>query len=341
MVPIIEVTDLTKAYRIPVAEPPSSAWERVRRFLAPQWEPLLAVDRISFVVEPGEAVAFLGPNGAGKSTTIKMLTGILVPTSGEARVCGYDPHRDRYAYTYHIGVVMGQKSMLVWDIPLIESLRLYKDIYELDGEDFEVRLAQFSEMLDIDALLHIPVRKLSLGQRMRAEIVASLLHEPEVIFMDEPAIGLDLVSKRRLLDFIKRVNREEGVTVFLTTHTIPDVTHVCDRVILIDKGKLIYDGGIGALEDLCPYQLVEFELDGAAPDEVEFDSLLSGYDYEPTRQNRYVIRVDEAQVGALAGRLSRASAVAHVEVKRPDLECVLGDIYAGELQPEAARDQGD
>jgi len=331
MAPMIQVQDLTKYYRVPSREVPTSAWEKAKRFLVRQWQPVVAVDHISFTVEPGEAVAFLGPNGAGKTTTVKMLTGILTPTSGQATVAGYVPHRERYAYTYHIGLVMGQKSMLVWDIPVIESLRLYRDVYEVDEHAFEARLAQFSELLEIDELLHIPVRKLSLGQRMRAEIVSSLLHEPEVIFLDEPTIGLDLLSKRRMLEFIRTINRSEGVTVFLTTHNIPDVLQLCSRVILIDKGKLIYDGSIGALESLCQHQVIEVEsreaLDAAALAGATLDA-----PWSEVGQNRYLVRVDNGQLGELAQRLSHLPAVAHVGVRRPDLEEVLGEIYEGKIQ---------
>jgi ABC-2 type transport system ATP-binding protein len=332
MPPIIETRDLTKHYRVPSPQKPVSAWHRFRRFLVREWEPVVAVDHISFSVEPGEAVAFLGPNGAGKTTTVKMLTGILTPTSGHARVAGFEPHRQRYAYTYHIGLVMGQKSMLVWDIPVVESLRLYRDIYELDGRQFEESLAQFGEMLEIDELLHIPVRKLSLGQRMRAEIVSSLLHRPEVVFLDEPAIGLDLLSKRKMLEFIKRMNRVEGVTIFLTTHNIPDVVQVCRRVILIDKGRIIYDGSLSALEEKSAYRMVDFECKTSlTPAQIEQATL--GLPCEKVGENgRYVVKVDGARVGELTQQLSRSLSVEQIGVRRPDLEHVLGDIYEGKIQ---------
>ena len=207
MVPAIVVQDLTKHYRIAVPQPATSRWEKLRGLLVRPSQPVVAVDHISFTIQPGEAVAFLGPNGAGKTTTIKMLTGILTPTSGQIRVAGFVPQTQRYRYTYHIGLVMGQKSMLVWDIPVIESLRLYRDIYELDQREFDERLQLFSEMLGIHEFLHVPVRKLSLGQRMRAEIASSLLHKPEVLFLDEPTLGLDVVSRRRVLEFITALNR--------------------------------------------------------------------------------------------------------------------------------------
>ena len=331
MAPMIQVQDLTKHYRVPSPEKPGSTWERAKRFFVRQWEPVVAVDHISFSVEPGEAVAFLGPNGAGKTTTVKILTGILTPTSGQATVAGYVPHRERYAYTYHIGLVMGQKSMLVWDIPVIESLRLYRDVYEVDERAFEARLAQFSELLEIDQLLHIPVRKLSLGQRMRAEIVSSLLHKPEVIFLDEPTIGLDLLSKRRMLEFIRTINQTEGVTVFLTTHNIPDVLQLCSRVILIDKGKLIYDGSIGALETTCQHQVIEVESREALGAAVLAEATL-GIPWSEVGQNRYIVRAGNGQLGELTQRLSHLPSVAHVGVRRPDLEEVLGEIYEGKIR---------
>jgi ABC-2 type transport system ATP-binding protein len=332
MPPMMEVRDLTKYYRVPSPEKPASAWHRFRRFFAREWEPVVAVDQISFAVEPGECVALLGPNGAGKTTTVKMLTGILMPTSGYARVAGFEPHRQRYAYTYHIGLVMGQKSMLVWDIPVVESLRLYRDIYELDGRQFEARLAQFSEMLEIDALLHIPVRKLSLGQRMRAEIVSSLLHSPEVVFLDEPTIGLDLLSKRKMLEFIQRMNQVEGVTVLLTTHNIPDVVQVCRRVVLIDKGRIIYDGSLSALEEKAMYRMVEFECKASLTSE-QIEQATLGLPCEKVGDNgRYAVKVDQARVGELTQQLSRQLPVEQIGVRRPDLEHVLGDIYEGKIQ---------
>jgi ABC-2 type transport system ATP-binding protein len=334
MAPMIQVQELTKHYRVPSPVKPASAWQRAKRFLVREWEPVVAVDHISFSVEAGEAVAFLGPNGAGKTTTVKMLTGILTPTSGRASVAGYVPHKERYAYTYHIGLVMGQKSMLVWDIPVIESLRLYRDVYEVDGRAFETRLAQFSELLEIDALLHIPVRKLSLGERMRAEIVSSLLHKPEVIFLDEPTIGLDLLSKRRMLEFIRTINKTEGVTIFLTTHNIPEVLQLCSRVILIDKGELIYDGSIGALESLCQHQVIEVETREAL-DAAALAGATLGLPWSDVGQNRYLVRVGNGQLGELTQRLSHLPSVVHVGVRRPDLEEVLGEIYEGKIRLQA------
>ena len=330
---IIRVQELTKHYRVPTARPPASRWQQARRFFVREWEPVMAVQEVSFSVARGEAVALLGPNGAGKTTTIKMLTGILTPTSGEAVVAGYVPHRQRYEYTYHIGLVMGQKSLLLWDIPVIESLRLYQDIYDLDPAAFRRRMAEFSEMLELDQLLHIPVRKLSLGQRMRAEIAASLLHQPEVIFLDEPTIGLDLVSKRKVIEFIKTVNHTEGVTIMLTTHNIPDVEQLCRRVLLIDKGRLVYDGSIQTLQAKCQYQIVEFATkQPLAP--VQLEELATGLPSETLAgDNRYAIRVPQGRIGEITQRVNQGVTVDHLAVRLADLEDVLGDIYEGRICP--------
>lgn len=330
MAPIINVQQLSKQYRVPSPDRPTSPWQKVRQFLVRQWQPVIAVDHISFVIEPGEAVAFLGPNGAGKTTIVKMLTGILTPTSGEATVAGYVPHRQRYAYTYHIGLVMGQKSMLVWDIPVIESLRLYKDIYGLDDREFQQRLDRFGDMLGIDELLHIPVRKLSLGQRMRVEIVSSLLHKPQVIFMDEPTIGLDLLSRRKMLEFIREINQNEGVTIFLTTHNIPDVVQLCRRVILIDKGRIMYDGSIAALEALCQHQVLEFETKEVL-ETGQLEAATSGLPWTEAGQNRYTVKVENGRLGELTQQVSQLLPVVQIGVRRPDLEDVLGDIYEGKI----------
>lgn len=206
-----------------------------------------AVDGISFTIEPGELVGYLGPNGAGKSTTLKMLTGLLVPTSGEVHANGHVPWRDRKAYVARIGAVFGQRTTLWWDLPVIESLELLQHIYKVPHDRFQHNLAECRALLELDPFMHTPVRSLSLGQRMRADICAALLHEPAILFLDEPTIGLDVVAKERIRQFIRHVNRERGVTVLLTTHDLSDVEKLCERVMIIDHGKLLYDGQFAAL----------------------------------------------------------------------------------------------
>ncbi|MCQ4042439.1 ATP-binding cassette domain-containing protein [Streptantibioticus rubrisoli] len=206
-----------------------------------------AVDGLSFQVARGEMVGYIGPNGAGKSTTIKMLTGILVPSGGRLRVAGVDPSRERTRLARRIGVVFGQRTTLWWDLPLRDSYELVRRIYRIARSRYTANLATCVELLDLGELLDVPVRQLSLGQRMRADIAAALLHDPEVLYLDEPTIGLDVVSKAKVRDFLRRVNTERATTVLLTTHDLTDIEQLCRRVMVIDHGRLVYDGGLDGL----------------------------------------------------------------------------------------------
>ena len=206
-----------------------------------------AVEDVSFSIEAGELVGYLGPNGAGKSTTIKILTGILVPSGGEVRVAGRVPWNERIDHVRGIGVVFGQRTNLWWDLPVIESLDLLRHIYRNPAERYEHNLAEFREILGLDEFISTPVRSLSLGQRMRADLAGALLHDPQIVFLDEPTIGLDVVAKERIRQFTKLIKRECGVTVILTTHDLGDVEKLCERVLMIDHGKLLFDGAPGEL----------------------------------------------------------------------------------------------
>lgn len=207
-----------------------------------------AVKDISFQIPQGEICGYIGENGAGKSTTIKMLTGILVPTSGKLVVNGYIPYKEREKFVQGIGVVFGQRSQLWWDIGVIESFRLLRKVYQVSEVDFRRRLDELVETLQLQELLNRPVRKLSLGQRMRCELVAALLHNPSILFLDEPTIGLDIVVKMEIREFLKRLNREQGTTILLTTHDLQDIEALCSRVIMLDDGSIIYDGGLEELK---------------------------------------------------------------------------------------------
>lgn len=242
---LIEARGLSKEFRI--FRRREGVLGAFRDLFQRDYKTLTAVGGIDFVVDKGEMVGYIGANGAGKSTTIKMLTGILVPTSGSVVVNGYVPHRDREIYTRGIGVVFGQRSQLWWDIAVIESFKLLRRIYDVSKTDFDQRLKRFNEMLELDSFLHLPVRKLSLGQRMRCDLVAALLHNPAILFLDEPTIGLDVLAKARIRDFLKEINREYQTTVILTTHDLGDIEALCPRVAIIDKGKMLFDA---SLEDL-------------------------------------------------------------------------------------------
>jgi ABC-2 type transport system ATP-binding protein len=211
-----------------------------------------AVNDLSFTVTPGEFVGYLGPNGAGKSTTIKMLCGILTPTSGKVRVAGLDPSRKRTTLARRLGVVFGQRTTLWWDLPLTDSFELIRHLYKVDRTDFRSRLRELTETLDLGEFLRTPVRQLSLGQRMRGDLAAALLHAPDVLVLDEPTIGLDVVSKAGIRDFLRRVNAEQGTTVLLTTHDLGDIERLCRRVMLIDHGRLAFDGTLDDLMATAP-----------------------------------------------------------------------------------------
>jgi ABC-2 type transport system ATP-binding protein len=244
---LIEAQGLTKEFRV------FQRREGLRGALADlfhrRYRTLCAVDRVSFRIESGERVGYLGPNGAGKSTTLKMLTGILVPSSGSVRVGGLDPHRDRERCVRRLGAVFGQRSQLWWDLAPIESLRLLSSVYGLGPAHLERRLAELEEPLGIGQHLRTPVRKLSLGEKMRCELAAALLHSPEVVFLDEPTIGLDLLAKEGIRRFLLKENRERGATLILTTHDLSDIEELCERVIIIDRGKLLHDGPLRKLKE--------------------------------------------------------------------------------------------
>ena len=239
---IVEVEGLTKTFW--VARHRRGALGALRGLIDRGGTEVRAVDGISFSVAAGEMVGDIGPNGAGKSTTIKMLTGILVPSGGEARVDGLVPWRQRRTLAQRIGVVFGQRTQLWWDLPLIESLELLRHVYRVPADRFAANLAAFRDILELDPFLRTPVRQLSLGQRMRGDLVAALLHEPPILYLDEPTIGLDVVAKARIREFLARVNRERGVTVLLTTHDLADLETLCRRMMIIDHSRLLYDGGI-------------------------------------------------------------------------------------------------
>ncbi len=233
----------------------------VRDLFARNYSRLKAVDSVTFTLTPGEMVGYIGPNGAGKSTSVKMLTGILVPTSGSVAANGFTPYRERMAYTRTIGAVFGQRTQLWWDIAVVESFRLLKRIYDVSDRDYEARMARFDEILEIKRYLHQPVRKLSLGERMRCDLAAALLHNPPLLFLDEPTIGLDLLAKESIREFLKEVNRDFGTTILLTTHDLSDIEELCSRLMIIDRGRILFDGPLADLKRMLWRQnQIRFEL---------------------------------------------------------------------------------
>ncbi len=291
---IIEVRDLSKEFR--TFRRREGVIGALQNLFVREYVTVRAVDRISFTIEPGEMVGYIGANGAGKSTTIKMLTGILVPTSGRVVANGYVPWRDRRHYTRHIGVVFGQRTQLWWDIAVIESFKLLKEIYQIPGANYRRRLDLFCEILNLKEYLHTPVRKLSLGERMRCDLAASLLHNPPLLFLDEPTIGLDVVAKDRIREFLKEVNRTEGTTVLLTTHDLSDIEELSKRILIIDKGKILFDGQLAEMKGrLAKYNQVKFFLKDRSQvahlSEISTDGILC----ERVDELNYLLRFDRVQ----------------------------------------------
>jgi len=294
MRPIIEVADLTKEFR--TFQRREGVLGALENLFVREYVTVRAVDHISFAIDPGEMVGYIGANGAGKSTTIKVLTGILVPTSGRVVASGYVPYRDRRRYTKHLGAVFGQRTQLWWDIAVIESFKLLKEIYEIPDADYRRRMDKFSEILNVKEYLHTPVRKLSLGERMRCDLAASLLHSPPLLYLDEPTIGLDVVAKDHIREFLKEVNRTERTTVLLTTHDLSDIEELCRRIIIIDKGRILFDGQLADMKGrLAKYNQVKFFLKDRAQLARLGEIATDGIACERVDELTYLMRFDRDQ----------------------------------------------
>jgi ABC-2 type transport system ATP-binding protein len=281
-----------------------------------------AVRDISFSVEPGELVGYLGPNGAGKSTTVKMLIGILVPTSGHVRVAGLEPSRQRIELARRLGAMFGQRIQLWWDLPLIESFELLRHIYRIPADRYKQSLARFRDVLDLDPFLRTPVRQLSLGQRIRGELTAAMLHEPELLFLDEPTIGLDVVAKQRVRAFLQEINTERGVTVLLTTHDLGDIERLCERLLVIDHGSLIWDGGLSELKQrYSGERTLIVDLEEPAP-----PLQLSGATVERVDGVRQWLRF-RGSAAELTARAAATLPLVDLQVKEPDIEEIVRRIY--------------
>ena len=311
---LIEVRDLNRSFTV---RKRSGGLRRTRH-------EVLAVRDLSFDIEPGEMVGYIGPNGAGKSTTIKMLTGILVPTSGHLRVAGVEPSRHRTELARRIGVVFGQRTTLWWDLPLRDSFDLLQKIYRTDPARHRANLDEFLELLDLGELLDTPVRQLSLGQRMRGDIAAALLHDPEIVYLDEPTIGLDVVSKGRLREFLRDLNARRGTTLLLTTHDLQDIEALCDRVIVIDHGTRVFDGGLEALHRTGGSRrtLVVDLVDEAPPIAVPGVEVLR---VDGPRQ--WLAFPAEASAAPIVAAVAASYDVADLSLREPAIEDVIREVY--------------
>ena len=308
---MIDVEGLKKYYKI--AKRDKGLLQTMRGLFNRKYEIRKAVDDISFQIKKGEIVGFIGPNGAGKSTTIKMLSGILYPDEGKLGVNGFVPYKQRKQYVKNIGVVFGQKTQLNWDLPLIESFELMKFIYKIPQEKYEENLHKFVKLLDMEDFINQPVRQLSLGQRMRGDIVAALLHSPEVVFFDEPTIGLDVVAKEKIRDFIKYMNKTEQTTIIFTTHDMQDIEKVCDRLIIIDSGKKVYDGSIDEIKTKYAYsKTVEMLLEDGTKQIQTFD-------------------VRKVPMNEVMEKLFAKYHIKDIAICEPEIDAIIRDIYEGRV----------
>ena len=281
-----------------------------------------AVNGISFRVDRGELLGYLGPNGAGKSTTIKMLTGILVPTGGHISVAGLEPSRKRIELAHRIGAMFGQRIQLWWDLPLRDSFELLRHIYRVPADRHRANLARFREVLELDPFLDAPVRQLSLGQRIRGELTAAMLHAPELLFLDEPTIGLDVVAKQRVRDFLVEINREDGVTVMLTTHDLGDIERLCNRLLVIDHGSLIWDSGIPELKERYGGErTLVIDLEEPAPPLVVEGAVVDRVD-GPRQWLRF-----KGSASEITSRVAEAARLVDLQVQEPDIEEIVRRIY--------------
>jgi ABC-2 type transport system ATP-binding protein len=329
--PAIVVRDLRKVYVVPERE--SGLKSAMGSLFRRRTRDVVAVGGISFAIEPGEVVGFLGPNGAGKTTTLKMLSGLLHPTAGSADVLGYTPWKRDRAYLRRMALIMGQRNQLTWDIPVLDSYELNKAIFRIPDDDFRQRRDELIEMLEIQDLLKKPVRNLSLGERMKCEIAGSLLHQPAILFLDEPTIGLDVAMQRKIRAFVAEYNQRTNASILLTSHYMADVEALCERVIVIHHGTLLYDGGLpGLVRRFSPHKTIVVELEeGAAADQSEAAvRRLIGDEGEivSTSPVGLTVRVPKAETARVTGAMLVALPVADLTVEDPPIEEVIERVFS-------------
>jgi ABC-2 type transport system ATP-binding protein len=318
---VVHVSELTKIFKVPEREAGLAA--AAKSLFHRRMRDVHAVNAISFEIAPGEVVGFLGPNGAGKTTTLKMLAGLLYPTSGEAHVLGHVPSQRERDYLRRMTMVMGNRNQLQWDIPALDSFELNRAIYRLRREDYVAMRDELIELLDVDDLVRKPVRNLSLGERMKVEIVGSLLHRPQVLFLDEPTLGLDVTMQKRIRTFVAEYNSRHGATVLLTSHYMADVEALCKRVIVIHHGRILFDGALASLADeFAAYKTIGVVLEnGSAP--------LEGYGEIVDRdEGRITLRVPKAETSRVAARLLADHEVLDLTIEEPPIEDVIEMVFA-------------
>lgn len=327
---MIEVKNLSKEYK--TIEKQSGLTGYVKNLVHPHYKTFTAVNSINFQVKEGELVGYIGENGAGKSTTIKMLTGLLTPSSGEIIVDGLVPYENRIKNNKKIGAVFGQKTQLWWDLPVIESFRLIKKLYEIPEGEYRKNLKTFTEILDLEDLLEKQVKNLSLGQKMRCEIALAFLHNPKIVYLDEPTIGLDVLVKENIRQFIKDINKQQKTTVILTTHDLKDIEDVCNRIILLDKGNIIYDGTKENFkEQYGKEMLANFQI---SHKKVELIANIPNSEFEVLEEDDKSLKIgfshEKINIMQIMQELSKYCTIDDMSTKQPELEDILKQIYKGE-----------
>lgn len=321
--PIIHCDNLGKTFRVAAKQP--GMLNSFRHFFRREYRDIHAVLGVSFDIEPGELVGFLGPNGAGKTTTLKMLTGLIHPTGGVVQVAGHTPFKRRHEFLRSITLVMGQKQQLIWDLPAMDSLRINAAVYEIPDDVFKRRVDELADMLTIREQLSQPVRKLSLGQRMKAELLAALLHQPDILFLDEPTLGLDVNAQASVREFLREYNRRYGATILLTSHYMADITALCERVMLIHEGSMMYDGSLqGILHRFSPVREIKVEMKPPSPgtDLGEYGDVVECDD----RSCRLL--VERAKLTHSVSRLLADFEVEDLTITDPPIEEIIGRIFS-------------
>jgi len=326
---IIDVQNISKTFKI--SKRVKGLGGMVANIFYPKYEYKKAVNDVSFNIKQGEMVGFIGPNGAGKSTTVKMLSGILHPDSGSISIAGYVPYRQRKEYVANIGVMFGQKSQISWDLCAMDSYEVIKHIYKIPDKKFKDNVERFVDLLDMKSFLYQPVRQLSLGQRMRADIAAALLHSPKIVFFDEPTIGIDVVGKEKIRGFIKTLNETDGITMIFTTHDMQDIEKTCQRLIIIDDGKKLYDGSLDSIK--CNYvssRIIEAEFE-QLPEAIAIDNVTVS-DVEKNKMKK-LLSFDNTKVNinSLMSQLLNSYSIKDISVKEPEIDSIIRDIYEGKI----------
>ena len=325
----IAVRNLVKTYRVEQRREGRFGW--VRSFVSPRYQHIRALDGISFSVPPGEVVGLLGPNGAGKSTTVKIVAGIMYPDDGQVQVLGRDPHRQRIQNAREIGVLFGQRSQLIFELPTIDSFHFLRAVYRIPQSDFQQRLDELTDVLDLAPLLSQPVRTLSMGQRMRCNLAAAFLHRPKVVFLDEPTVGLDVEAKQSIRRFIGKMRDEHNVTVVLTTHDLADIEELCERVIMIDKGRVVYDGKLRRLIDrFAASKSVQVEAPAASQELIK-QTVLAQWPDATVEQFGSTVRIsglaDAGGATEVARTLLQLSDVSNLTITEPRVEEVIRNVF--------------